>query len=231
MTQLLVSVRNATEATAALEGGAAIIDVKEPSRGALGCADRETISEVVNVVAGRAPISVAGGELFAARTLPTTDPAVSFIKLGPSGMPLLRPWRVALDEVECAVRNHSKARTVVVAYADWKRAQSPRPYDVMKAAVDGRFAACLIDTWQKDGTSLLDWMTVDELEEFCRQCHEANVRSVVAGSLKKEQIIRVLPVNPDYIGVRGSACIGNNRLATIDAQRVADLVTLLSLPC
>ena len=39
MTRLLVSVRSAAEAEAALAGGAAVIDVKEPTRGALGRAD------------------------------------------------------------------------------------------------------------------------------------------------------------------------------------------------
>ena len=39
--QLLVSVRSAEEARAALEGGAALIDVKEPSRGSLGSASVE----------------------------------------------------------------------------------------------------------------------------------------------------------------------------------------------
>ena len=36
MSGLLVSVRNVEEALAALEGGASLIDVKEPSRGPLG---------------------------------------------------------------------------------------------------------------------------------------------------------------------------------------------------
>ena len=36
MTGLLVSVRDGQEARAALDGGAAVIDVKEPLRGSLG---------------------------------------------------------------------------------------------------------------------------------------------------------------------------------------------------
>ena len=53
---LLVSVRSAAEAITALEAGADVIDVKEPSRGALGAADCETIAAVVRAVAGRAPL-------------------------------------------------------------------------------------------------------------------------------------------------------------------------------
>ena len=63
MTALLVSVRSAAEAEAALAGGAALIDVKEPARGALGRADDAVIADVVRAVAGRAPVSAALGEL------------------------------------------------------------------------------------------------------------------------------------------------------------------------
>src|SRR5689334_15854455 len=60
---LLVSVRSAAEAQAALVGGANVIDVKEPNQGSLGAADDSTIAAVVHAVAGRAPVSAALGEL------------------------------------------------------------------------------------------------------------------------------------------------------------------------
>ena len=43
MTELLISVRNPSEALTALEGGADWIDVKEPDNGALGKASNETL--------------------------------------------------------------------------------------------------------------------------------------------------------------------------------------------
>jgi len=61
MAELLVSVRSADEAQAALEGGAAIIVVKEPALGSLGRASAEPITAVVKRVAGRASVSVALG--------------------------------------------------------------------------------------------------------------------------------------------------------------------------
>jgi len=60
---LLVSVRDAAEAAAALEGGAAIIDVKEPRHGPLGAADPEVIAAVAQVVGSRRPWTMACGEL------------------------------------------------------------------------------------------------------------------------------------------------------------------------
>jgi uncharacterized protein (UPF0264 family) len=63
MMNLLVSVRSAAEAAAALAGGAGLIDVKEPARGALGRADAAVIAAVVRAVGGRRPVSAALGEL------------------------------------------------------------------------------------------------------------------------------------------------------------------------
>ena len=55
MTGLLVSVRDADEAEAALRGGAALIDVKEPRHGSLGRASAEQWRERGRQVAGRVP--------------------------------------------------------------------------------------------------------------------------------------------------------------------------------
>jgi uncharacterized protein (UPF0264 family) len=81
MTGLLVSVRDAAEALEALEGGATLIDVKEPSRGALGRADDQVIRDVIEAVGGRVPVSAALGEL--AEAVPQTIPVgLTFAKWG-----------------------------------------------------------------------------------------------------------------------------------------------------
>ena len=61
--RLLVSVRSAEEAEAALIGGADWIDLKEPSAGPLAAVGVEVAKQVVDCVAGRRPISAALGEL------------------------------------------------------------------------------------------------------------------------------------------------------------------------
>ena len=60
---LLVSVRDAAEAAEALDGGAAIIDVKEPRHGPLGAAEPEAIAAVARMVGTRRPWTMACGEL------------------------------------------------------------------------------------------------------------------------------------------------------------------------
>ncbi|MDP7303223.1 MAG: (5-formylfuran-3-yl)methyl phosphate synthase, partial [Pirellulaceae bacterium] len=63
MTELLVSVRDANEAQQALAGGADVIDVKEPARGALGAADPEVWHHVRRAIPLDVRLSVALGEL------------------------------------------------------------------------------------------------------------------------------------------------------------------------
>src|SRR5438045_845951 len=82
--ELLVSVRSAAEAEAALEGGAAVIDVKEPANGPLGRADDETIAAVVRRVAGRRPVSAALGEL-PGQPAPYVGGGLSYMKWGLAG--------------------------------------------------------------------------------------------------------------------------------------------------
>ena len=60
--QLLVSVATAADACAAVEGGADIIDAKDPSSGALGAVTLERLREIVEAVAGRRPLTAALGE-------------------------------------------------------------------------------------------------------------------------------------------------------------------------
>jgi hypothetical protein len=60
--KLLVSVRSADEVAAALTGGADLIDVKEPAKGALAPAEAEVVAAVVAAVKGKVPVSAALGE-------------------------------------------------------------------------------------------------------------------------------------------------------------------------
>lgn len=84
MTGLLVSVRDASEALAALYGGADIIDIKEPLNGALGAAELSVWRAVTDIVAGARPVSAALGELQDGATLDRARQAdgMRFAKIG-----------------------------------------------------------------------------------------------------------------------------------------------------
>jgi uncharacterized protein (UPF0264 family) len=218
---LLVSVRDAAEAVVALSGGADLIDVKDLTRGPLGRADAAIIAEVVAAIAGRVPVSVALGELrdHSPVELPSR---VAFAKWGLSGM-LDTHWP---DLLHSAARTLSHAAPVAVAYADWTRAEAPRPADVVAGAIASQTTVALFDTFRKDGSTLLDWMSLDEIAALVQTCRQADVKVALAGSLTAVEIERLRGVRPDWFAVRGAVCDGG-RGGAVSERRVRELADLV----
>jgi uncharacterized protein (UPF0264 family) len=224
---LLVSVRTAAEAEAALAGGAALIDVKEPARGSLGRADAATVAAVLRAVASRRPVSAALGELVESPD-PMPHSGLSYVKWGLSGCGEQADWRGALRRAARALPD--SWRPVAVAYADWRRATSPSPAEVCAFACEQRWGAFLLDTWRKDGSTLLDWCSFPALFEMRERCRAAGVPVALAGSLGADQMRVLRPLRPDWFAVRGAACRGGRRTGTIDAGLVRRLADLLGEP-
>lgn len=232
MTQLLVSVRSALEAEAALRGGAALIDVKEPSRGSLGRASDRTLADVVRTVAGRRPVSAALGELLdAPKDIgPPEDIPLTFVKWGLAGYAGRgdAAWRSELWLASRGLRERQPTcRAVAVAYADCRHARAPAPDEICGFAIENELGAFLIDTWQKDGSTLLDCLTLTEIERLRERCRAAGLPMALAGSLGPAEIQTLLPLRPDWFAVRGAVCQGRQREARIDVGKVRQLATLL----
>jgi uncharacterized protein (UPF0264 family) len=230
---LLVSVRSPEEAAAALAGGAHIIDVKEPEHGSLGRADDQTIATILDMVDGRRPVSAALGEL-AEELPPCRDARLAFVKWGLAacGPASQKRWQATLS-LELARRD--KPQTVVVAYADWQCAQAPDVTQVVAFACLKPGNVLLLDTHCKEpGTlgknrpTLLDWLTCYEVAALCAQCHAADVRIALAGSLTRMEIQQLRGAQPDWFAVRGAVCAAGDRRGAVDDERVRQLVNDLT---
>ncbi len=219
MASLLVSVRTVDEARAALEGGAGFIDVKDPTRGPLGRADYDVWSAVRAAVPAGTPVSVALGELTEWGG-DEPDPGLflgfSFRKLGLAGSG--PGW--AEDWARLRRRWGDGPSWVAVIYADWQRAEAPAPDQVLDAALAcSDCAGVLIDTWDKTVPSPVDLSWVrwfDRARDGCRL-------TALAGGLDASTIARLAPLRPDVVAVRGAACVGGDREAGVDPERVAHL--------
>src|SRR5947209_3237758 len=127
MADLLVSVRSAGEARAALAGGATVIDVKEPDRGPLGRADVAVWRDVREAVPPEVPVSVALGELRDWRGIegPGREAfaGLTYRKLGlaGSGPGWAEEWSRLRDAWGAG------PPWIAVAYADWIEADAPHP--------------------------------------------------------------------------------------------------------
>jgi (5-formylfuran-3-yl)methyl phosphate synthase len=217
---LLVSVRSAAEAHAALEGGADLIDVKEPLGGPLGMADSGVIQDIVAAVAGRVPVSAALGE-WRDRHAVAIPGNLQFLKFGLAGVANERA-----DTAVAALRAFESAAPVLVAYADHRNASSPEPTRLVDLAIDLRFSVFLIDTFAKNGATLLDWVEPVTLRTMRERLSRAGIAMAIAGSLDSAAIQRLQSISPSWFAVRGAACVGG-RTGAICADRVRTLKALV----
>jgi uncharacterized protein (UPF0264 family) len=212
MTKLLVSVRSVAEAEAALAAGADLIDVKEPRHGALGMADAATLQQIANAIAGRAPLSAALGELHEGNHLPQSLAGrARYAKFGLAGAGHQADWNrqlhAAVDRLPAGVS------PVAVAYADWRTAESPPPEHVLSEVLEAGYAGLLIDTFDKSGGGLLAHLSTGELSALTDRARSAGRLIVLAGKIGRDDLPTLLPLEPDYLGVRGAVCRGGRQSA------------------
>lgn len=226
MTGLLVSVRSSWEARLALEGGADLVDLKEPTRGALGRVEPALWPDVISVVARRVPTSVALGEMSEADDpdYPDALATFQFAKLGLAGC---RPWADWPQRWAQLLQILPASVTpVAVIYADWQDAESPRPEEILRYAAASKCGVALFDTFGKTQGGLLHYLGPPELDRLTHLARDAGLRVVFGGSLGTATIPQVLKLEPDYIAVRSAACRGK-RTGDVDAGLIRGLRRLI----
>jgi uncharacterized protein (UPF0264 family) len=220
-TGLLVSVRTAEEVTAALAGGADLIDVKEPAKGSMAPAEAEVVAGVLEAVRGKVPVSAALGE-WTPNALTEAhwhlELKLNYVKWGLAGYSPVPGW--GEDLLDTRRELPIGMEMVAVAYADWERAKSVPPSEVVKFAKRFRFKAFLLDTWGKDGKTLLDFMKPAEVGELVDSLKRVYTTTAIGGSLRPEHLKQLKSVAPDYFAVRTSACAAGKRDGVIDEARV-----------
>jgi uncharacterized protein (UPF0264 family) len=238
---LLVSVRSPDEARSAIEGGAEIIDIKEPGRGSLGKADDRVIAEIARTVREldqALPISAALGELHewgGADWIPRLPKEIGYVKLGLSRLAHDRgwkdKWRRFRDQWELS-NPHSPA-WVMVAYADWDAADSPARSELIDAARPLGCRAVLLDTFLKDGRSLVDFLSPSELTTIQAEVDRRELPLALAGGLRMETLSSLRFMSPAIVAIRSAACQAGNREGSISPVAVRQFRDTLKtvLPC
>jgi uncharacterized protein (UPF0264 family) len=230
--RLLVSVATAAEASAALAGGADVIDAKNPLAGALGAVSAATLLEIHRIVAGRRPVTAALGDADDEATIECDARAfaaagVALVKVGFSG--IASTARVAAL-LEAAVRGASAAPVtrdgrdsgcgvVAVAYADAHRVMSLQPDALVAVAASAGASGVLLDTADKNGPGLRGLIALDALARWVEAAHEAGLTVAVAGKLTADDLLFARDAGADIAGVRGAACDGG-RTGRVSADKV-----------
>jgi (5-formylfuran-3-yl)methyl phosphate synthase len=215
MTLMLASVTNPAEAEAVCVGGADIIDLKDPAKGALGALDADVAAGIVRSVGKRKPVSAAAGaSLGTPRAVVDAVAAIAatgvdYVKVGFS------PDKAGADCVRALGTHASNTKLVGVLFAD-----CAPDLDMLALMANNGFTGAMLDTAKKEAGRLLDHMDIAALDRFIDRCRENGLTSGLAGSLEAPDVPRLLPLEPNYLGFRGSLCQGRARHAAIDAASV-----------
>jgi uncharacterized protein (UPF0264 family) len=223
MMRLLISVRSVEEALRAAEGGADLIDLKEPGQGALGGLPLPTLAEIVTALRERGiglPISATIGDL----PMDGLDAILARVDaVGARGV----------DVVKVGIERAPGAGAVLLALASCGRPVVPvfiadRGLDqhvVARARTLG-FPALMLDTAEKRAGSLFDALPIEVLEGFVRAAHKAGVAVGLAGALRVAHADRLAALAPDFAGFRSAVCRGQ-RSDALDMPSLCDLVVAM----
>ncbi|MEX0669959.1 MAG: (5-formylfuran-3-yl)methyl phosphate synthase [Pirellulales bacterium] len=232
---LLVSVRSVDEAAEAVAGGAVIVDVKEPGRGPLGCADADVAAAIVAFVGSAGYCTLACGELAAGVPViaahvdrvmglgAVTGTAPRGAKAGPAGL-AVGDWQSAFAALAHSLP--AGVEPVAVAYADWSRANAPEPEALIAAAAAVGAVTILIDTSDKAGPGLVAACGLSRLTDWVARARDVGMRVALAGRLEPAEIRLVAASGAAIVGVRSAACRGG-RMGRVDRGNVAALASTL----
>lgn len=217
MTDLLASVRTPEEALAALAGGADIIDLKEPARGALGRLPDAMIRAILAALAARRPTSATIGDqpllpapvLAAVRAMAATG--VDIVKLG------LFEGDAHATLMTLAAAARDGIRLVAVFFAD----RAPDFELIARCAAAG-FYGVMLDTADKRAGPLPQHLAPPALARFLALARKHGLLAGLAGSLGASDLPILLPLGPDYLGFRSALTTGG-REAPLDPAAIARL--------
>ena len=231
--KLLVSVKDLNEARVALEAGADIIDVKDPSIGSLGAPRPRSVGEVIKLVNGIRETSVAIGDV---------EEASPLIRLAAYAVSLLKPTylkiglgvrslKEAIRVVELAYEGIDdagyKPRVVLVGYADYSKLNYIDPKSVIHVARETNAHGVMIDTRVKNGVSSLRHLPLEYLESFVNNAHRSGLMAAIAGGITLNDVETAIRLGFDVLGVRSAVCT-KDRSSNISYEKVVLLRELIN---
>jgi dihydroneopterin aldolase len=222
MTKMLASVNGGEEAEIALSGGADIIDLKDPTAGALGAVATDVIRQTVKVVAGRQPVSAVAGDLpmqpdvILAKAEEIAATGVDYVKVG------FFPSDDAAACAEALAPLAGRTKLIGVLFADLEPDLGLLPVLARRG-----FHGAMLDTAKKDGRRLLNHIPPEHLPSFVERCRSHGLAVGLAGSLEAPDIPRLLPLAPDFLGFRGALCDQSRRTNRIELEAVRQIRELI----
>jgi uncharacterized protein (UPF0264 family) len=202
ITKWLASVESLEEAKSLVEQLPHILDMKNPSEGALGALNHQTVTEIVNWINKGCLCSATVGDLPMQAEI--TSAAIRNID---------EPGLIqCIQQLEPTIKSLSTP-VIAVIFAD----QLPQQKLIPLLAKTG-FAGVMLDTARKDGQGLLNHLSVEVLQQFVVEAKSAGMLCGLAGALRIEDIETLSPLQPDYLGFRSALCQQHHRTNRLDPE-------------
>ncbi|MFG1462991.1 (5-formylfuran-3-yl)methyl phosphate synthase [Xanthobacter sp. DSM 24535] len=219
---LLASVATLSEMELARRGGADILDLKDPAKGALGAWAVHDLEAAVAhwraLPEGRPPLSATVGDhpmvpdVLAQAVRSVAGTGVPLVKIGFFADADFSAMESCLAALAPLAREH---RLIAVLFAD--RAPDFSLLPALKAA---GFHGAMLDTADKGAGRLTDHLPLPRLRDFVAQAHALGLLTGLAGSLRLGDIAVLKALSPDYLGFRGALC-GGARTDALDPAALA----------
>ena len=227
--QLLVSVANSTEARHAVDGGADLIDAKDPLAGALGAVTLDTLRTIHHAVGGRRVVSAALGDAADEERIERvafdySAIGIGFVKVGFAGITdIARVERLIAAAVRgTRAAGPQRCGVVAVAYADTGRASSVDATALVDSAARAGAIGVLLDTAQKHGLGLLGLVSPTALQGWVALVHRAGLFAALAGKLTSGDLPVICETGADIVGIRGAAC-EDGRASSVAVEKIRTL--------
>jgi hypothetical protein len=231
--KLLVSPADAGEARAAVEGGADIIDVKNPVEGSLGASFPWVIREIRSVVPEGRELSATLGDLEfkpGTASLAAYGVASLGVDYAKAGLYGVKRREEALDLARGLVKGVEGlgCGVILAGYADHRSIGSLSPLLLPPIAEEVGAEGVMIDTAVKNGKGLFHHLEDRKVKAFVEEAHSRGLLAALAGSLDEEGVVRTADLGADIVGVRGLVCTGGDRReGRVSVERVREVKGLL----
>ena len=220
MSKILASIKDLSEAKILIDTDIDIIDLKDPSKGALGRLEKNDIEIIVNFINKKKLTSSTVGdlpndiELISENVDEVSSTNVDFIKIG--------VYDNSYIKTLCNIKSCKKL--IAVFFAD---KFLPTKNEIAELKESG-FSGIMVDTSNKKSGNLFNHVTHYQINNFITIAKNMNLLTGIAGSINKTHIDDIIKLNPNYMGFRGALCENNaSRSSNITAENVNDIVKLV----
>lgn len=228
--KLLLTVIDKSECFNALRAGCDILDIKNPKEGSLGAALPWVISGIKRSVPASTRLSIALGDIFylpgtiALAVLGAAQFKPDYLKVGLKGIKSKLQAKQLLSNLvkTTACSPAPAAKLVAAGYAEYDEIGSIPPVLIPKIAFQTGARVAMVDTFNKNGRSILEIMPLAEIKRFIDQCHKYRLMAALAGGLTLPEVDIVRQSGVDIIGVRGAVCCKNKRTNALNFKLAAD---------